>query len=590
MILTLLSVFLPFLIAHTEAATLLTRANADAKPHILTREEWGADDSLLFRSTAPTAPSPDAPADNSDNGSAPASVRIQDCKDAQLNYPEEFRTVRKTTEDDAGHTYRWALSYSKNVQLLVIHHTAVPVTDDARSGPERIRALYQYHSQTLGWGDIGYHYLIDEDGQIYEGKYGGKGVVGGHAYCNNIGTVGIALLGNFDKEQPTQTQLKSLQWLLTDLAETYDIDLNKKTTFHGKTMNPIVGHGDLLSTACPGYVLAESLSQVRAHTANGDTDAVVTLLKPRTAIVAKQPAKTSAQRLAERKAARLAAAAPAVSRAMQRVLNSPASRTLQRKLRRTSADVSPATPAPVVRLSASVTPTVTQVTNTSTNGIRIRLTKQETGASSCNDYDLPAIKKLFRGAVTCVQQDDTAMLINTVELEDYLKGLAEEPDTEHPEKQRAFAIAARSYAAYYMQTTARKFPGMPYDGDDSPARFQSYGGLTFERGNPAWTQAVRSTKDMVLTKDNAIVRAPYFSADDGRTRSPEEIGWNNFPFAEVFGSKPDPWCNGDTLRGHGVGMSGCGAKGQANEGKTAEEILEYYYPSTTLRTIDELNP
>ena len=78
------------------------------------------------------------------------------------------------------------------------------------------------------------------------------------------------------------------------------------------------------------------------------------------------------------------------------------------------------------------------------------------------------------------------------------------------------------------------------------------------------------------------MKAAYFSSDDGRTRSPEENGWRGFPFAEVFASKPDPWCSGMPLHGHGVGMSGCGAKGQAQEGKAAEEILQYYYPGTVL--------
>lgn len=165
-------------------------------------------------------------------------------------------------------------------------------------------------------------------------------------------------------------------------------------------------------------------------------------------------------------------------------------------------------------------------------------------------------------------------------------GLAEEPDTEPYEKQRAFAIAARTYAAYYMNPdNLRKFPNMPYDGDDSPARFQLYEGKTYEARHPNWVKAVKSTAGEVLTLKGQVIRAPYFSADDGRTRTPEEAGWKNFPFAEVFTSKEDPWCAGETLRGHGVGMSGCGAEGQANEGKTGEEILSYYYPGTMLKQL-----
>ncbi len=143
-------------------------------------------------------------------------------------------------------------------------------------------------------------------------------------------------------------------------------------------------------------------------------------------------------------------------------------------------------------------------------------------------------------------------------------------------------MAARTYAAYYLQSAFRKFPGMPYDGSDSPAEFQYYGGMDFETANPQWTRAVLSTAGLVMKAGNDILRAPYFSSDDGRTRSTVEAGWPNFPHADVLVSKPDSWCAGLTLRGHGVGMSGCGALGQAKEGKTGEQILQYYYPGTVL--------
>lgn len=191
----------------------------------------------------------------------------------------------------------------------------------------------------------------------------------------------------------------------------------------------------------------------------------------------------------------------------------------------------------------------------------------------------------YRGTLSCVTVDNKPAVINTVSLEDYLLGLAEEPDTEPYEKQRAFAIAARTYAAWYIKEENRKFPGKPYDGSDSPATFQKYNGRSFEKNNPRWLDAVRDTAGAVLTYDGQLIKPPYFSSNDGRTRTPKEAGWGNFPFAQIFASKEDPWCAGMELRGHGVGMSGCGAEGQANEGKTGEEILTYYYPGTAIETI-----
>jgi stage II sporulation protein D len=188
--------------------------------------------------------------------------------------------------------------------------------------------------------------------------------------------------------------------------------------------------------------------------------------------------------------------------------------------------------------------------------------------------------------VECRMVDGQLTLINELPLEEYLWGLAEEPDTEPYQKQRAFAITARTYAAFYMDPANRKFPGKPYDGSDSPAEFQAYKGYDFEATHTMWVKSVKQTAGTILTKGGKVIKPPYFSSNDGRTRTPQEAGWgNSFPFAEIYTSKPDPWCKGMENRGHGVGMSGCGSEGQANEGKSAEDILAYYYPGTTLSAI-----
>lgn len=586
-------------VSYKVAATGNTQA-----PRILSREDWAADESLLYRSGEASEGSTGE--SSGDNGPV-TSQRVKDCEQAQTDYPQEFK-VQKTVRTQNGNDLRWAFQYSPSVKVIAVHHTAVKVDGDSRSGAERVRALYAYHANNRGWGDVGYHYLVDEDGKIYEGKAGGEYVVGGHAYCNNIGTVGVALLGNFEEEQPTQKQLKALQWLLTDIADTYDIDLGKNVKFHGKTMPPVVGHRDLVSTECPGFYLYGALDQIRKNAASGDVDAAVSLPK--------LPGTVSRERASARAVTRKPTVDSGVPRRVQRILDSQASNQLRRKIgsnagkeveagtaarraaRLSGASSSRRSVRPVSRssISRSSRPTTSKSsssrssrtstpTRASSPDIRIHLSRQENGATSCDAYDLATLRTKYRGTVTCTEINGKATLINTLPLEDYMAGLAEEPDTEPYEKQRAFAIAARTYAAHYMQETYRKFPGMPYDGDDSPARFQMYGGIAFEEKNPRWVKAVRDTEGKVLKKDGKIIRPPYFSSDDGRTRTPKEAGWGNFPFAEIFTSKDDPWCAGMPMAGHGVGMSGCGAEGQANDGKTGEEILEYYYPGTTIESV-----
>ncbi len=577
-------------------------------PRILSRNDWGADESLLYREpNSSEGVSDNETIETGDNGGA-TSERIRECEAAQLNYPNEFKTIGRMNRDETGQTLRWTHEYSQSMKLIAIHHTAVAVGGDKRSGAERVRAIYAYHANNRGWGDVGYHYLIDEDGQVYEGKAGGKYIVAGHAYCNNINTLGVALLGNFEEEKPTQKQLKALQWLLKDLGEEYDIDLNKSVKYHGKTLEPVVGHRDLISTACPGFYIYGAIPQMLANAASGEVDVAVKLPVRITATSKKSTRSVSTRSVAS----------SGIPRRVQRLLGTQASKLLRRKLGTNPgkevetgvADRLAARQKSSSSVRSRKTPSISSASSrrnsrasslsavaskakgdessasseSSRKNIRIRLTRQETGAATCDAYDMTILRSKYRGTVTCSVIDNKAAIINTLSLEDYMLGLAEEPDTEPYEKQRAFAIAARTYALYYMDPThLRKFPGMPYDGSDSPATFQLYGGKEFEGNNPNWVKAVKSTSNQVLMKDGNVIRAPYFSADAGRTRTPEEAGWNNFPFAEIFTAKDDPWCAGETLRGHGVGMSGCGAEGQANEGTSGEDILEYYYPGTMIR-------
>ncbi len=572
-------------------------------PHILTRRDWGADDTLLYAGNKPPITTGGDVQEVLASAGAPTQ-RETDCKEAQTNWPDEFKTANSVTKEN-GKTLSWTRTYSKKIKALVIHHTAIQVTGDARSGEERMRALYQYHSANRGWGDIGYHYVIDENGHIFEGKSGGPYVVAGHAYCNNVGTVGIALLGNFEVEQPGEEQIKSLQWLLQDLASTYDIDVTKNITYHGKSMPAIVGHRDLLQTDCPGYYVYGLLDQIRSNVRAGTINVVPTLLPLRSPLPTARPASVSPSVPIEEASEDSTGQVPDRIARLQRKIRT-ATRLSGKvggrasklaEVRRTSSPVQsvkvlPGRPAIINRTSSSSSSSRSSLTPRSPSSrspisdirspIRIHLESRDQNLASCDNAPLSTLAELYRGTVTCAMYNGKAVIINTVGLEDYMMGLAEEPDTEPYEKQRAFAIAARTYAAWYMLPENRKFPGAPYDGSDNPANFQKYVGKTFELKNPRWVQAVTSTAAALLKKNGNLIKPPYFSSDTGVTRTPAEAGWKNFPFIEIFTAKDDPWCKGLPLAGHGVGMSGCGAKGQAKDGKTGEEILQYYYPGTVI--------
>ena len=135
-----------------------------------------------------------------------------------------------------------------------------------------------------------------------------------------------------------------------------------------------------------------------------------------------------------------------------------------------------------------------------------------------------------------------------------------------------------------MLDANRKFPGLPYDGSDDPAIFQKYLGYGMEARSPNFAGAVAITKDEIVTYQGALVKTPYFNQSDGKTLSAQEVwGWTNTPYLV---SVADPWCNGMTKSGHGVGLSGYGATKQAEEGKTYDEIIKYYYQGVVVQEMD----
>lgn len=190
----------------------------------------------------------------------------------------------------------------------------------------------------------------------------------------------------------------------------------------------------------------------------------------------------------------------------------------------------------------------------------------------------------FRGIVEVRVINGEPAYINELPLEDYLKGLGEVSNSANFEKQKVIAVLARTYARFYMQDENRKFPGLPYDGNDDPAVFQKYLGYGLEARSPNFVGAVAITKDEVVTHEGNLVKTPYFNQSDGNTRSAEEVwGWTHTPYLK---SVSDPWCEGLTRQGHGVGLSGYGATKQAEEGKAYDEIIKYYYQDVEVVEMD----
>ena len=155
--------------------------------------------------------------------------------------------------------------------------TRAPATTTRRAdAPALVRGIYAYHTQTLGWDDIGYNFLIDRYGTIYEGRSGGvsRGVIAAQALGFNTGSTGIAMIGTFTGVAPPAAALSSLEKLLAWKLSLCGLDpLSTVTMTCGMTerfkagarivLPVIAGHRDVNATACPGDALYALLPAIR---------------------------------------------------------------------------------------------------------------------------------------------------------------------------------------------------------------------------------------------------------------------------------------------------------------------------------------
>ncbi|MEJ7838021.1 MAG: SH3 domain-containing protein, partial [Thermomicrobiales bacterium] len=164
------------------------------------------------------------------------------------------------TQWGANESYlNWDPEY-ETVSHIIIHHTAT--SNNVSDWAQAVRNIYYYHAVEQGWGDIGYNYLVSPTGTIYEGRFGGQNVIGGHAYQYAVGSSGISLLGDYTSRTVPQAGLSALATITAFVAR--DLDPLGTADFLEAPDLPIISsHRDVSSTSCPGDRLWTSLPNLR---------------------------------------------------------------------------------------------------------------------------------------------------------------------------------------------------------------------------------------------------------------------------------------------------------------------------------------
>ena len=166
---------------------------------------------------------------------------------------------------------KWTPSYG-TIQVGFVHHTVA--TNDpndlytAGDVPAIIRGIYRYHAVTLGWGDIGYNFLIDRFGRTWEGRSGGmdRPVVGGQTYGYNSVSTGVAAIGNFDVAVVPQAMTDALKQIFAwkfSLAGIPATGASPVLAPNGTPLQRVSGHRDAYPTTCPGQYLYDKLPEIR---------------------------------------------------------------------------------------------------------------------------------------------------------------------------------------------------------------------------------------------------------------------------------------------------------------------------------------
>jgi len=164
-------------------------------------------------------------------------------------------------------TYTPTVIYPTHV---IMHHGASP--DTYTDGYSIVRSYWDYHVNTNGWLDIGYNYLVDKYGNIFQGRYNPSNttqdVQGAHATSYNSYSIGICFLGNTDVTNSTTVQLSKLEDLLAWWFDWRGFDPTTSASINSQNLPRVMGHRDVASTTCPGNNLYNLLAQIRTNTKN----------------------------------------------------------------------------------------------------------------------------------------------------------------------------------------------------------------------------------------------------------------------------------------------------------------------------------
>ncbi len=170
------------------------------------------------------------------------------------------------------------------VRAGFVHHTVNTNHYTRAQVPAIIRGIYAFHTQVNGWSDIGYNFLVDRFGRIWEGRFGGvaRNVIGAHTLGFNDVAFAMSAIGNFQIARPSHAMIRAFGRLMG-----WKLGINNVRAgdmhqlLHGKVFRAISGHRDAGATLCPGIHLYTKIPTIKRIAIRAQGGVVAPKPKPR---------------------------------------------------------------------------------------------------------------------------------------------------------------------------------------------------------------------------------------------------------------------------------------------------------------------
>jgi hypothetical protein len=153
-----------------------------------------------------------------------------------------------------------------DVHAGFVHHTVNANGYTRSEVPGILRSIYAYHVKSRGWSDIGYNYLVDRFGRIWEGRYGGvdRAVVGAHTLGYNDDSFAASAIGNYQVVKPSAAMIQAYATLFAWKLSLHGVNASSTRQWVTKKwFQAINGHRDAASTLCPGQYLYDKIPTIR---------------------------------------------------------------------------------------------------------------------------------------------------------------------------------------------------------------------------------------------------------------------------------------------------------------------------------------